>query len=307
MFKSVDQYLAQLVRELAGVDPAVIQDALADSEDHLRTGLDQMVRADPELPVDRALAQVIEEYGNPAEVAAGYRQFQARTRVAMAPAAPPVDKRPTFDRFFEILVDPRAYASFFYMCFSLITGIVYFTWAIIGISMSVGFAVLIVGLPFAAAFLVSVRALALVEGRIVEALLGVRMPSSPLFSYPHLGMWERVKTLFQDSRTWTTILYMICQMPLGTIYFSVCITLFSLGISLIATPVAQLVIDSPIMRLGGQQVWVPIWSAPFFMFVGVLVIMLTLHLAKAVGQMHGRYAKALLVRDPALHQAKESA
>jgi len=305
MFKSVDQYLAQLVRELAGVDPAVVQDALADSEDHLRTGLDQMVRAEPGLPVDRALAQVIEEYGTPTEVAAGYRQFQARARVAMAPTAALVDTRSAFHRFVEILVDPRAYASFFYMCFSLITGIMYFTWAITGISMSVGFAILIVGLPFAAAFLVSVRGLALVEGRIIEALLGVRMPSSPLFSHSHLGIWERVKTLFQDSRTWTTILYMICQMPLGTIYFTVCITLFSVGISLIAAPVVQLVIDTAIIRLNGHQVWVPFWFAPFFMFVGILVIMLTLHLAKAVGQMHGKYAKALLVRDPALRQGQE--
>ena len=67
------------------------------------------------------------------------------------------------------------------MLVSLVTGIMYFTWAVTGLSLSVGLLVLIISLPFIGLFFLSVRGIALVEGRIVEALLGVRMPRRPIF------------------------------------------------------------------------------------------------------------------------------
>ena len=39
MITSVEEYLNKLRKELAGCDPATIQDALADSEEHIRTAL----------------------------------------------------------------------------------------------------------------------------------------------------------------------------------------------------------------------------------------------------------------------------
>ena len=73
----------------------------------------------------------------------------------------------------------------FYMLLSLATGIFYFTWTVTGVSLSAGLSVLIIGLPFIVLFIGSVRALALVEGRIVEAMLGARMPRRP--PYPARG------------------------------------------------------------------------------------------------------------------------
>ncbi len=78
--------------------------------------------------------------------------------------------------FFNVISDPRTYGALLYMLVSLATGIFYFTWTITGIALSLGFAILIIGIPFALLFIGSVRVLALVEGRIVEGLLGVRMP-----------------------------------------------------------------------------------------------------------------------------------
>lgn len=296
MINNIDQYLAQLRNELEGVDQAIIQDALADSEDHLRSALLYLQQSEPDLAAEQALAQVIEEYGIPAEVADGYRQVQARTRV---PFAPPVAGKETplfFDRFFGAFVDPRAYASFFYMCFSLITGVVYFTWAVTGVSLGLGLAVLIIGLPFIVTFLLSIRGIALVEGRIIEALLGVRMPSRPLFSQNHLGLWDRLKALFSDTRAWTTLLYMTLQLPLGTMYFTLCVTLFSVGISFIAAPFAQFFWDKPVIRCFDLTVWMPLWAFPLTFAFGAFVILITLNLSRAIGQWHGRYAKALLVR-----------
>jgi hypothetical protein len=173
------------------------------------------------------------------------------------------------------------------MFFSLATGIFYFTWAITGLSLSLGFIILIIGLPFFALFLLSVQGIALVEGRIVEALLGIRMPRRPLFSKKHLGIWERIKALFSDSRSWFTIIYMIVQLPLGIFYFTLFVTMLSFGLAGIAHPIVQYVFGQPFGHINGIDI----------VFAGVLWLLLTMHLAKFIGRLHGSFAKVMLVRD----------
>ncbi|MCK4237440.1 MAG: sensor domain-containing protein, partial [Candidatus Krumholzibacteria bacterium] len=174
MSKDIEAYLDQLKVELAGCDPATIQDALSDAEEHLRTALDQVLESQTDLSESEAIRPIIARYGTPGEIAAAYIEIEARITPPLARPKTP-DKRHFISRFFGVLADPRAYAAFLYMLFSLATGIVYFTWAITGLSLSAGLVVLIIGLPFFGLFLLSVRGLALVEGRIIEALLGVRM------------------------------------------------------------------------------------------------------------------------------------
>jgi hypothetical protein len=83
---------------------------------------------------------------------------------------------------FGVFADPRAYGALLYMLLSLVTGIFYFTWAVTGLSLTLGLAVLIIGIPFAILFFASVRGLALLEGRLVEVMLGERMPRRPAYA-----------------------------------------------------------------------------------------------------------------------------
>jgi hypothetical protein len=56
--------------------------------------------------------------------------------------------------------------------------------------------VLIIGIPFAILFLGSVRVLSLVEGRIVETMLGERMPRRPLYTARGKGWVDRINDMF---------------------------------------------------------------------------------------------------------------
>ena len=67
------------------------------------------------------------------------------------------------------------------MLLALVTGIFYFTMTVTGLSMSAGLLVLIIGIPFFLLFVGFTRVLALAEGRLVEGLLGQRMPRRPLY------------------------------------------------------------------------------------------------------------------------------
>jgi hypothetical protein len=306
MGSSIEEYLRQLKKELAGCDRAITQDALADAEEHLRNAIDNAGETFPGISEADVLDKIIEEYGTPDEVASAYRQIELPIASTPAQVHYPEespkehrykekDERPFLKRFFGVFADFRAWGAFLYMLFSLLTGILYFTWAVTGISLSAGLIILIIGLPFTGLFLISVRGISLVEGRIVEALLGIRMPRRPQFSRKVVGLWPRFRNIIVDKHTWLSIVYMILQLPLGTIYFSVFITLIAVSLSGIAMPILQLGFEIPV-EINGNAYYLDGWMFPLTVVAGVLLATLTMHLAKYIGCMHGMLAKSLLVR-----------
>jgi uncharacterized membrane protein len=294
MIESVEVYLAELEKELAGCDPAIKQDALADAEEHLRTALEQVPRPEKKVSEAEALVPIVEKYGSPEEIASAYREMETLTEPALGELKPPV-KKSFISRFFSIISDSRAWGALLYLMLSMIVGIVYFVWAVTGISLSLSLLVLIIGLPFAALFLLSVRYIAFVEGRIVEALLGIRMPRRPWFTNRQVGWWGQVKNLFLETRTWTALTYMILLLPLGIIYFTVFITLITLSLGLIVSPILVLFLDVPLIHIGGKEYYSSPALLPLFVIAGLILLLATMHLAKFVGRQHGAIAKALLV------------
>jgi uncharacterized membrane protein len=305
MINKVEQYLAELKKELSGSDRATIQDALSDAEEYLRTAMGNIPSNSTEA---EELALVIKKYGTPAEVAAAYKQFESRTPSAFAirpnietkdvpPAVPAAkEKRPFYARFFGVFAEPGAWGALLYLVLAMITGIFYFTWVVTGISLSCGLIILIIGLPIAGLFLLSVRGIALVEGRLVEALLGVRMPRRPRYSEKNAGIWQRFKNMLGDKHTWFSMIYMLLQLPLGIFYFTVMITLVSIALSFIFWPIASLVTGQPAFVISSQEYYATGWLIPIGIVAGGLLLTATMHLAKALGKGHGSLAKALLVR-----------
>ncbi len=321
MINSIEAYLAELKKELSGSDRATIQDALSDAEEYLRTAMDGAASDKAHLAEAEALAPIIERYGQPAEVAAAYKAMEHQTppafgraaanRVkpappavpvppsmpAAAPAAPAVpDNRNFFAKFFGVFADPKAWGGLLLILFVFVTGIIYFTWAVTGISVSAGLIVLIIGLPIFALFLMSVRGIAVIEGRLIEALTGVRMPRRPLFTRSDIGFWQKVKKIFSERQTWTAFVYMILQMPLGIIYFTVAVSLLSSGVWLIFRPIAELAWGVPAWYWDGP-VYTYAWAMPFSVIGGALLITATLHLMKYIARFHAGFAKIMLVRE----------
>lgn len=289
MDRTVEGYLAELKKALAGADPALVQDALYDAEEYLRDALADAGDA-PE-----AFDAVVEAYGTPDEIASSYRSAEITVAAALRSPAPVMKSGNPIARFFGVLVDPTAWGALFYMVLSLATGIAYFTIAVTGLSLTVGLSVLIIGIPFALLFIALVRAISLAEGRMVEGLLGVRMPRRPRTLGQTGSIWDRVVSWLTDWRTWTTMLYMVLQMFLGIAYFTAVVTVFATAVGLIAMPIAQVVTNTPLIMVNGSTYMIEPWAYPLFVAVGLLLAIVALWVAKGVGALHGAYAKAMLV------------
>jgi hypothetical protein len=295
MCKDVQDYLAKLKKELGdSADPALVQDALSDAETHLRTALDEELSKDPAVSETQILLPLVDKYGTPSEIAAAYLAIETHVSPALAhPPAP--DTRSFWAKFFGVLSESRAWGAFFYMLMAFITGIIFGGWALLGGIVSASSLLFIIGLPLFGLFLLSIRGIALLEGRIVEALLNVRMPRRPLFLKKGLSWSDRYIALVKDKYSWRSLLYAALLFPLGLIYTGLFSLLFVLSLSFITSPVLELVFHIP-LDLFGDNVFTPVWLLPVVSAAGLVLLPLTFHLAKIVGKLHGRFAKFMLVR-----------
>jgi len=297
--RSIDEYLKQLRSALAREDTALIQDALYDAEEYLRAE----VAAHPDRSEADVLELIASTYGAPQEVAAAYRDTEAKVKAALkTPLPPAITQRRGIRRFFGVFMDVRAYTSLFYMLLTLATGIVYFTFVVTGVALSAGFAVLVIGIPFFLAYIGIARVIALGEGRLLEATTGERMPRRPVHPGPPASWLTRIANMLKDVRTWTTLLYLLVMLPLGILYFTITVTGLALGLRLAL---------APLFLLGGQFGWFPpefsggvinvdgspesIIGALFCAAVGVVILTLLLHAVRWLARSHARLAKALLV------------
>lgn len=301
--RTIDEYLRQLRECLQGEDPALVQDALYDAEEYLR--------AEVAAHAGKSEADVLEliasTYGAPEEVADAYRDTEAKVRAALAPPAPraTVAEAGALRRFFSVFVDSRAWTSLFFLLLALPTGVLYFTVAVTGLSLSAGLAVLIIGVPFFLAFVGLTRVIALGEGRLIEATTGERMPRRPQHPGASRTLWQRIGDMLRDVRTWTTLAYFVLRLPLGIAYFIFAVVGLSLGVALPLAAVWE----------GGRQLgWIhsdggievgvddgllhylPTWPGLALLFVvGIVLLALTMHGARLLARANALMAKSMLV------------
>jgi len=292
--ETVSAYLAELRRALKGAPAGLISDALADCEDHLRNEIAQ----NPNLTEQQILASVVETYGTPEEITEEYLDMETTISTPFPKQDLPEER--SFG-FFNVVSDPRTYGALLYMLLSLATGIFYFTWVVTGLSLTLGFAILIIGIPFALLFIASVRVLSYVEGRIVEALLGVRMPRRPPTEpAAENGLFAKIREAFTDVRTWSSMFYMLLMLPLGVSYFVIGVVGLAVSLGVVGGSIFSLLTgESHIQIQEAPYLEHLLHTAPGLILlavVGALSFFVVLHIARAVGWVHGKIAEGLLVR-----------
>ena len=291
--ETVRAYLDQLQRALKGAPAGLISDALTDCEEHLNNEIAQ----NPDKDERAVLASVIDTYGTPEEIAEEYRAMEATISGPFPKSEEPSHRG---GGFFSVVSDPRTYGALLYMLLSLVTGIFYFTWTVVGISLTAGLSVLIIGIPVALLFIASVRVISHVEGRIVEGLLGVRMPRRLPTQATDESILTRIKDALIDIRTWSSMFYLLLMLPLGVVYFVLAVVGLAFSLGLAAGSLFSLVTDHVVIHFDGVPVMQHLaHTAPGLLLlavIGVLLFFVVLHLAKGVGWLHGRIAEVLLVR-----------
>ncbi|MFM9143945.1 MAG: sensor domain-containing protein, partial [Phycisphaerales bacterium] len=241
-------YLAQLAAALEGCDAALRHDALLDAEAHLRAA----VRAGT--PAERAIA----DYGLPAEIARAYRDADDapapwRGGPASAPDAAGSSLEstaaPTVRRGFRRLpvigvwAQPEAWGALLYFgVVGFVLATAYFVWTVSIGGVALGLLPTLLGFPIFVALLGSARALCLFEGRVVQALLGVRMPrrTQPVAGADSVGFWQRIWCWLRDVRSWMSLAYLLGNFPVSVATFAITLVLVVLSAVMLAMPIPRM-------------------------------------------------------------------
>jgi hypothetical protein len=115
-------------------------------------------------------------------------------------------------------------------------GTAYFTWFVTSISLGLGLAITLIGIPVLTVALASVRPLLAVERGLANALLDAKI--APLRVAPHAEGWlARLKAYWTEATTWRGLAYLLARFPIGLATFIVAVVTFSVALYLIAAPV----------------------------------------------------------------------
>jgi len=248
------RYLAELQAAMTGLDAATIHDALVDAENHLRTALRSGVSID----------QAINDYGSPQEVARAYFDEEQQTSASRVNAGPSLSaSHPEPDTqgtpsavkqfrqipIIKIWADPRAWGSAIYF---LVPGfaiaLASFVWVVTLGSLSIAMTPLLIGIPLFIFLMGSVRVISLFQGKLVEMMIGIRMPHRmqpvviPVLrgSGAELNFWRRIRFWLTDVRSWLSLAYLLGNFFVIVILFSLFMTLAAIALSLTLAPLWEL-------------------------------------------------------------------
>jgi hypothetical protein len=184
------------------------------------------------------------------------------------------------------------------MLLALVTGVAYFTFAVTGLSMSIGLAILIIGVPFFLLFVGAARFVALAEGRVVETMLGTRMPRRPVYPDRDTPFLKRIGEMLKDPRTWGTLVYFLLMLPLGVFYFTFVVVGVIVSLATFLAPIFVLLYHAGLVQIDGEVQAPHPALLPLISILGLLLLTVTMHLTRGIGYLHGQLAKTLLVQAP---------
>lgn len=307
MDHAVEAYLEALALALKDEDPALAQDVMWDVRERIRQELATAAWNAPEVSRDAHVAKVLSELGSPEALLAQANQRERIVRESFrAPLPPGPDGVATHEMpwpsFWGVLWDARVYMALLYLLLALPAAVFAFAWICTGLSLSLSLLPLLIGFPLLVVFLMSLRALALGESRLVEVLLEVRMPRRPSALPEGTGFFPRLKGLILDVFTWSSLLYFLIHLPLSIGTFTVMAVLVTFSLAALSAPLLWLTPLAPHITLNGvYQEAIPLSQMPGFQLalaalVAVLLLVGTLHGVLALGRLHGLLAKGLLVK-----------
>lgn len=154
--------------------------------------------------------------------------------VSTRPRAPP--RLGAIKRLASDILTPITYGRIAYLLIALPLGIAWFTLLVTAISVGLGTAITLVGIPILIATMYAWRWFAQLERRLITALTGVRI-EDPYRPEPRDAGWSRrIRTRLGDPATWKDLVFLLIQLPLGIVSFTVAAVVVAFAGSWIVAP-----------------------------------------------------------------------
>ncbi|MEA2400309.1 MAG: hypothetical protein QOK00_712 [Thermoleophilaceae bacterium] len=194
------------------------------------------------------------------------------------------------ERLQRELTDPRTYGRIGYMLIAGVLGSIEFVFLVTTISLGVGLAVTLIGIPILIAAVYAWGWLAELERRAIQALTGTRIPN-PYRPVPEGGgRWARLRARLADPATWKDLAFLALQFPFGLASSIVALTVLGVGIQTLTAPLWYWALPDGLGILRIDTLWEALALVP----LGVVLLALGIPALSALGRLYISYAEVLL-------------
>jgi signal transduction histidine kinase len=192
-------------------------------------------------------------------------------------------------RFAGVVRRGQTWLNVSYLLLGFPLGLAYFVTLVVGVSVGIALAVLILGLAILLATLAAWRAMAAIERGLARVLLGVPIPHPP-DERRDLAIVDRVTRWLRDPVTWKSLVFVALKFPLGLVSFVAVVALGGFSLVLLFSPV--IVLWTPVTVFG----WiVTSWTEALPLLVaGVPAFLLVLHLCNGLAWLWALFARVML-------------
>ncbi|MEU4829117.1 sensor histidine kinase [Streptosporangium sp. NPDC023615] len=190
------------------------------------------------------------------------------------------------------LLDPMTWRAVPYLLVSVFHGLAccaFLAWAV---PFSLLLAIVWIGLPLLALTMLAWRGAAMLERRFLRMAFGVDIPD-PYRPSEGDNLFLRWKDMFVDPATWKDLLYLLLLLPIGIGEFTVSVILWTLGLTLIATPLPLMLAGEP-MNPVGDLVLDTVPEALLCMLSGAGFLLAALYATRGMAWLHGMLGATLL-------------
>lgn len=205
------------------------------------------------------------------------------------------------NNFFSVLWDSQTYLNLFYLLVSFPLGIIYFCVLVTGISLGFGLIITWFGIPILLGMMFLWRAFANFERKSSELILDIDIPyKTKKERKKKEKFWKRLTNYFKDGYTWTSLGYLFIKFPLGIFSFVVLVTLLSVAIALIFTPLFYWFDQIGLLAMNfctasGAFCWIKGWGGAIaYSVIGIFLLFAFLHVLNGVAKLSGWLARAML-------------
>ena len=196
-------------------------------------------------------------------------------------------------------VSPHTWAATGYLVATLPLGTFWFTLLAVGLSVGLSLLIVWVGLPVLVLTMLAWRGGAMLERRWLRAALGVRV-ADPYQPLPPGSLLRRLRILASDPATWKDLGYLVLLLPLGVLWFTIVVALWSVALAFVTMPAWYQLMpagQARIFGIGGDRVLLLVDSLPEALLVavvGLLLLVAAAWVARGLAIAHAAVAEALL-------------
>jgi signal transduction histidine kinase len=139
-------------------------------------------------------------------------------------------------RLIRPIFEARTYGRIAYMLLALPLGVAEFSFLVTAISFGIGTAITLIGIPVLIGTVWAWRWIAELERGLIGRLVGVEIPSPYRPDPARDHWWSRIAARLSDPATWKDLAFLLLQLPLGILAFTVAVSVLGIGLGGLLAP-----------------------------------------------------------------------